>query len=178
MHDKLQILASLNSKYDPEQHWTSKHRSRAGYSEYRETEPPAATFTFPDPQCIFTYTLALGGYNEANRWNASPPTYHVEVKASSDGRLSDFHLDNVQFERVRMPDDRCRPFTKCHNQARRYTAIGKECEEVKDISILVWVYQKDGKLQLDIIPDPWSKFVAGKLDLTAVNGFIGSIRDL
>ena len=32
-------------------------------------------------------------------------------------------------------------------------------------------------MQLDFIPDPWSKFIAGKLDLTAVNGFIGSIRD-
>jgi len=115
VHDKLQTLVSLNSEYDPEQHWTSKHRSRAGYSKYRETKLPAATFTFPDPQCIFTYTLVRGGYNEAGRWNANPPTYHVEVKASPDGRSSDFHLDNVQFERVRMPDDRCRSFTECHN---------------------------------------------------------------
>ena len=92
----------LGTRYIPEEHWTSKHRTRAGHSQYSGAENAASTFTIPDHSGMLTAFLIRSDAVDAEFRNIKPPpTYHLEVKSSRGGIESGFTLESAQFERVR-----------------------------------------------------------------------------
>jgi hypothetical protein len=93
----------LGKAYNPNIHWTSVMRSRAGHGSFKASalENAAFTFTGRDTAEIFTDFLAHIGYLNARLWKGFPPTYHIEVAATAGNVLAPFVWSVPQFERVR-----------------------------------------------------------------------------
>lgn len=93
---------ALGGFFEPEQHWTSPRRERAGQglSCFSGNEESHATFTIPDQKGIVTRYLIEIGCDEAREWLSSPPVYHLEVKGSKHGLGSRFAMSNGQLRRV------------------------------------------------------------------------------
>jgi hypothetical protein len=93
----------LGKAYDPNIHWTSIMRSRAGYGPFKASslENAAFTFTGRDTAETFTDFLTHIGYLNARLWKGFPPTYHIEVAATAGNVFAPFVWSVPQFERVR-----------------------------------------------------------------------------
>ena len=96
------ILAEiLGQVYDPNVHWTSKHRRREGHTEYTGAAGAASSFTIKDTTGAFTNFLVESGSVDATFREVRPyPTYHLEVKSTRSGPNAEFSMDSFQFERV------------------------------------------------------------------------------
>lgn len=90
------------SHYDPNVHWTSPLRTRAGYKSFGNCNDSAA-FTFMEKNISsqITEILALKGHMDAISGKLNGPVYHVEVVVNPDRRSTSFPLRLSQLERVR-----------------------------------------------------------------------------
>jgi hypothetical protein len=91
----------LNTNYDANVHWTSKHRQSAGFSAYTQPDGVKASFTINDVGGLFTKMLEESGNPHAADWKYDPPTYHIEVKSTVGDMNSRFHITPKEFDRVR-----------------------------------------------------------------------------
>jgi len=155
----------LSTRYDPLTHWTSVHRVHGGHAPYTLPNELSASFTIPhDPDSadnisastIITHYLAKS-FEPAVAWLIDPPTFHIEVKTTAEGRGAEFSLSNEEFER-----------------ARAYMASGSE--RPRDMVLLVRVFNVGEKQGMDFFPDLWSWIEFGGVGVRAVHEFRGRVR--
>jgi hypothetical protein len=91
----------LGPNYEPNTHWTSRLRTRAGNASL-DDQTDHASFTFAGEvvSSQITQILARYGYPEATSGRLLTPTYHFEVAVTLDDQSDSFHLHIAQFERV------------------------------------------------------------------------------
>jgi hypothetical protein len=89
----------LGSLYEPEEHWTSKLRGKAGYSPFYHSMESYSTFTIADHSGKFTALMARG-HPDIEDWAVTPPKWHLEVKTTSGNQEAEFTMTNAQLDRV------------------------------------------------------------------------------
>jgi len=92
----------MRGRYKPEDHWTSKLRTKAGHAPWPEGDS-WAPFTVQDTEGAVTEDICDLGYPPARFWISRPPVWHIEVKVTAGGEDEEFLLSNVEFDRVRFP---------------------------------------------------------------------------
>ena len=92
----------LGNAYNPNVHWTSIMRSRAGFGPFESSSLDHAPFTFTRKNTADTFTDFLShiGFSNARLWKEFPPTYHIEVAATAGDVFAPFVWSVPQFERV------------------------------------------------------------------------------
>jgi len=100
------LQEQLGKFYDPETHWTSGMRNRAGYTAFSGTRFTHSSFTISTADCTEALTtfLVKNQYLNARSWKGRSLTYHVEVAATIGNAQSPFALRVAQFERVSLLD--------------------------------------------------------------------------
>jgi hypothetical protein len=149
----------LGNDYNPEQHWTSRHRTTSGYSPLPFEGPHStnANFTIDDSAGTFTQFLTKLT-KSAECWLSKPPTYHLEVKTTAGGLLVQFNLSHTEFIR-----------------ARRYRTPDYGCPT--DVSVLVRVWNiEGGEPQMTLFVDTWAWYISDKVMMQAIDGFKAHVR--
>jgi hypothetical protein len=89
--------------YNPEMHWTSSLRRKAGLSPFKGNENEASTFTLTGKNCSRAFTRMLermGHSHNTSDQDNSIPTYHVEVVTTEGDLMSEFSLEPFQVHKV------------------------------------------------------------------------------
>jgi hypothetical protein len=149
----------LGSDYNPEQHWTSRHRTTIGYAPLSFEGPhnTHASFTIDDSAGVFTEFLTKVT-KVAEGWLSKPPTYHLEVKTTAGGLLDEFNMSHMEFVR-----------------ARRYRA--PDYGYPTDVSVLVRVWNiEGGEPQMTLFVDTWAWYISDRVMMQAVDGFKAHVR--
>lgn len=95
------ILAQfLDGSYEPDQHWTSSLRTRAGHTWFPGSSETHATFTLPDSAGTLTAVMLREHPDLARLWTTKPPKWHFEVKTTAGALDAPFYLTNTQVDRV------------------------------------------------------------------------------
>jgi hypothetical protein len=92
----------MADKFNPEEHWTSSRRTRAGIAPPANCDSSSA-FTIRDTQGTWTEIVARSGYPEAGAWRSRPPTWHIEVKTTRGPLAEEFTLSAAQFDKASSP---------------------------------------------------------------------------
>jgi len=95
------ILQSLlGTAYQPDSHWTSHYRVKAGYADYSASNTSRASFTVPDSTGRLAHYLAHKKYQKAAQWTKCRIVYHIEVKSADDSPDTPFPIAKEELERV------------------------------------------------------------------------------
>jgi hypothetical protein len=96
------LQEQLGKCYNPETHWTSGMRNRAGYTTFSGSRLTHSAFTISTADCTEALTtfLVKNQYLNARSWQERSLTYHMEVAATIGNAQSCFALRVAQFERV------------------------------------------------------------------------------
>jgi len=99
----------LGKHYNPEEHWTSPLRSRAGVPPYHPRgfydERQRCPFTIKDWDGTWTALASKAGFPEAQAWIATGPTWHFLIK-TTEGPLCDrFIVTPGELDKVSRPDE-------------------------------------------------------------------------
>lgn len=97
---------SLKGIYDPELHWTSDLRSRAGFKSTISGDGSPFTFSGHKATDAVTDLLIQNGVSQTALWRDTIMTYHFEIAASTGNRSSAFIWGTAQIERVSSPQAR------------------------------------------------------------------------
>ncbi|MCJ1284832.1 hypothetical protein MMC26_004169 [Xylographa opegraphella] len=89
-----------------ETHWTSNLKAFTKlHPDYKDFEsydaPEVSDFVFEDKRGQLTAFLVDRGHEESKAWLAEPPTYYLEVKATTEGHHAPFSMSNWQYKLVR-----------------------------------------------------------------------------
>ncbi|XTI91300.1 hypothetical protein V2W45_716603 [Cenococcum geophilum] len=91
----------LTPVYDPETHWTSSLRRRAGYAPFSNGKNTSAFELSGDASAHFSSILESQGQLEAASWRVTKPTYHFEIGVTAGDRREPFSLRISDLERIR-----------------------------------------------------------------------------
>jgi hypothetical protein len=74
----------------------------AGHPPFTEQERDYADFTYTDSEWALTKLLPEMGFKMADAWSrsATAPTYHLEVKSTTERCEEPFYMSNNQVEKV------------------------------------------------------------------------------
>jgi hypothetical protein len=143
--------------YDPKVHWTSPHRNSASFlSKLRRTSH--APFTIDDSSGDLTSFLSKLT-NVAESWASKPPTYHLDVKATSGGLLESFNMSWEEFER-----------------ARRYRVPDTGLPTDVSVLVRVWGLEQGAEPNATVFLDPWAWYMSEKVALKAAGGLTGVLN--
>jgi hypothetical protein len=152
----------MREHYEPVKHWTSIYRTHSGYPAFTTPNSLSASFTIaPSPGSLASAILTQYLYLEqrftpAREWLEDPPTYHIEVKTTTENLDAEFGLSNEEFQR-----------------ARRYRI---ENERPKDVVLMIRVWDVQSETpRVEILPDVWGWVEQGALGLRAVPEFRGRV---
>jgi hypothetical protein len=184
------LEAILGQAYQPDSHWTSHHRVKAGYAAYSPGNTTRASFTVLDKTGRLAEYLAHRGYRNAAQWTKSRIVYHIEVKATEDGLDSPFEITNEELDRVSVPpcltavtsgffvslrmklmalplSFKAMTFSHTRSEAR-----------VPD-HVCIWVRMGNVKnmagASVQFMVDPWHMWTMKELAVKSVGGFLGLI---
>lgn len=93
----------MREAYDPEIHWTSSLRQKAGLSPFTGDEIEASTFTIADQNGSLALshmlTRKVHSHHILNQ-NLRAPVYHIEVITTEGDIMSKFVLEPFQVQKV------------------------------------------------------------------------------
>ncbi len=75
-------------------------RSLATETRFTGREGDYSDFTYHDTDGSLTRYFAQEGFQEAQEWLSSPPTYHIEVKSTTEDCNEPFFVSNNQMQMV------------------------------------------------------------------------------
>ncbi|PMD64854.1 uncharacterized protein K444DRAFT_554213 [Hyaloscypha bicolor E] len=159
---------ALGKQYDPEIHWTSLLRHRAGYKPFTGDTGTSASFTISDRRTAQKVAefLTESGYWAAVCWKdpmnslTGPPTFHFDIAVTPGDEKSTFSWDTSQLERM-----------------RKFRMDSKLKEMPKDVLILVRVCNAYVDPRIDLFVDPWSLYTSDRFVLPQLWGLTASIED-
>nr|CEG04394.1 unnamed protein product [Fusarium clavum] len=163
------LRANLGQEYDPERHWTSKLRTRSGYSHPVTNLANAASFTISHSETseLITRFIIQQGQSKTPNWKqelqGASPVYHLDVVVSGRGRTSMFAISSCQIQRIR-------------NLRMQCTAL----EPNRSVPVLVQVndvYSAE-ESSIDIYVDPWFLLDSNSLVLEEEWLFRGAIHEV
>ncbi|KAH7202459.1 hypothetical protein DER44DRAFT_669606 [Fusarium oxysporum] len=163
------LRANLGQAYNPERHWTSKLRTRSGYSYPVTGLANTASFTISESETseLMTRFIIQQGQSKTPNWKqelqATSPVYYLDVVVSGRGRTSMFAISSSQIQRIR-------------NLRMQYTAL----QPNRSIAVLVQVndvYSAE-ESSVDIYVDPWFLLDSNSLTLEEEWLFRGAIHQV
>jgi hypothetical protein len=104
--NKLQVnewlSGQLQHDWDATRHWTSRNRNSLFPNDpFDGREKDFADFTYPDSNGKLTSLLAEHGFiRTPGFWSNNPPTYHLEVKSTTEACAEPFFMSNNQVDKV------------------------------------------------------------------------------
>ncbi|KAG4432653.1 hypothetical protein IFR05_011856 [Cadophora sp. M221] len=144
----------LTNSWDATRHWTSRNRNHEyPQSPFADSEKDYADFTYPDNDGELTKLLSNFLSLDVRKWSSNPPTYHLEVKSTSEGCNEPFYMSNNQMQKARI-----------------YTISDNGALIPKDVYAIVRVYslEVEGTTPgFTVYADPWALYLAGELDFLA-----------
>jgi len=130
-----------------EMHWTSSLRNCIpNMGKFTGRDMDHTDFTFPDKGGKWTRFLMGQGVPGAGSWQSNPPRYHLEVKTTTGGRQSSFHMSDNELQMLTTPSWNLQYVSNRAKilQARSYT-IKRGNPRVNDVNILAQVYNAGSK---------------------------------
>lgn len=91
----------IGTKYNPNLHWTSRLRARAGHDAFDDRDS-CASFTFAEHaiSARITELLAMCGEADAISGCFDHPVYHFDIAVMLNEDSTSFHLNIAQLDRV------------------------------------------------------------------------------
>ncbi|KAF2396452.1 hypothetical protein EJ06DRAFT_240603 [Trichodelitschia bisporula] len=149
----------LGGTYDPNVHWTSPLRGKAGHMPYENCGAGASTFTISSQGEMFTKFLAKRGFLRAASWTTAP-AYHIHVVSTYKGLQSTFLLDPTQVEK-----------------AQKSSMLRDSGTSPKAVFILVSVFKITSDPGIALFVDPWQLHVNGSLSLLSRTPYYAAFQD-
>ncbi|KAI0467146.1 hypothetical protein F4859DRAFT_526025 [Xylaria cf. heliscus] len=143
----------LGTAYHPEQHWTSRLRTRADHTSLPQYHNPTATFTLEEVPAVTNFLLR-SCLQEAMLWWLSCPVYHIQVQTTIGGQDSPFIMSAAVLERARM-----------------YSLPGPWPELPDDVFILVRVADLDTRPTAFFYIDPYRMYASGQMRMRPERDF-------
>ncbi|KAH6668745.1 hypothetical protein B0J14DRAFT_518033 [Halenospora varia] len=144
----------LKRDWDPTRHWTSRNRNYLyPQSRFTDSEKKYADFTYLDTNEDLTKLLVKFGFlRNVQGWSSSPPTYHLEVKSTSESYNEPFYMSNNQVDK-----------------ARDWTISWDSNLVPKDVYVVIRVFNLDRETNpgFTAYVDPWAMYLARELDFLA-----------
>ncbi|KAK4448413.1 hypothetical protein QBC34DRAFT_495382 [Podospora aff. communis PSN243] len=156
----------LGALYHPEKHWTSSHRSRAGYKTLEFSPVNYAPFTFTDQASCKAVAGCLIGppfqYAQPGQWGGRHPRYHLDVAVSMDQRHPGrFMWTGAQFETI-----------------RKFRSQPLGTGPPSDVAILIYVSDVHSSPRFKLFPAPWGLVSNADFTLWTDCGFTASLLNI
>lgn len=95
------LSSHLKDHWDPTRHWTSRNRNHIyPNSPFTGKEKEYSDFTYPDSNGELTKLLTKFFPHDIGIWSRNLPTYHLEVKSTSESCKEPFYMSTNQFDKV------------------------------------------------------------------------------
>ncbi|PVH86308.1 hypothetical protein DL98DRAFT_650337 [Cadophora sp. DSE1049] len=158
------LSCHLMNSWDATRHWTSRNRNNEyPQSPFVDSEKDYADFTYPDNDGELTKLLGNFLSHDVRKWSSNPPTYHLEVKSTSEGCNEPFYMSNNQMQK-----------------ARRYTISDDGGIIPKDVYAIIRVYSlevEETTPGFTVYADPWALYLAGELNFLARENYSVTPKD-
>ncbi|KAF8854837.1 hypothetical protein BDZ45DRAFT_693078 [Acephala macrosclerotiorum] len=147
----------LKGGWDPTCHWTSRNRNHVyPNSPFRGSEKKYADFTYPDTNGDLTKLLTKFFLRDVQTWSSNPPTYHLEVKSTSESCNEPFYMSNNQVDK-----------------AREWTISWDNYIVPENVYVVIRVYNLDNETSPSFTAyvDPWAMYLARELNFLACENY-------